>query len=62
MRPVDDRTVELNFGSLQPGCVYHIALNEAVKSTTQEAPAFRDFYYTANRVPTAARAPLAGRL
>lgn len=52
-KAIDDRTIELTLNSLQPGCVYHIKLADPLVSATQEAPPFRDFYYTANRVPVA---------
>jgi hypothetical protein len=48
---VDDRTLHLALTRLQPGRVYHLRLAESLQSEEREAPAYRDFYYTANRVP-----------
>ena len=48
---VDERTIHLELGQLQPGRVYHLRLAEALQSEDRQSPAYRDFYYTANRVP-----------
>lgn len=48
---LDSRTVQLNLASLRPGRVYRLRLAGAVQSAAGETPSYRDFYYTANRVP-----------
>jgi hypothetical protein len=48
---LDERTVHLTLGRLQPARVYHLRLAETLQSDERESPAYRDFYYTANRVP-----------
>ncbi len=51
LKVIDDRTVEISVTGLEPRHVYRLQLSEKVQSATHEAPAFRDFYYTANRIP-----------
>lgn len=51
LKVIDDRTVEIACTGLEPRHVYRVQLGENVKSASAEAPAVRDFYYTANRVP-----------
>lgn len=51
--PLDGRTVHLALASLQPGRVYHLRLAESLQGEDRESMAYRDFYYTANRVPKA---------
>jgi hypothetical protein len=48
---LNERTVHLALTPLQPGRVYHLRLAESLQSADREALAYRDFYYTANRVP-----------
>ena len=47
---IGERTVHLTVG-VRPGRVYHLRLGENVRSDAGESPPYRDFYYTANRVP-----------
>jgi hypothetical protein len=51
LKVINDRTVELTVTGLEPRHIYRLQLSEKVHSATDDAPAFRDFYYTANRVP-----------
>jgi hypothetical protein len=48
---VDSRTVALTVDSFTPGRLYRLRLGAALMSAAEEAPAQRDFYYTANRIP-----------
>ena len=48
---LNEREVELTLRTMAPGRVYHLELGETVQSTGNETPAYRDFYYTANRLP-----------
>ena len=50
---IDERTVEIALESFRPGRVYRLSLGQPLASAAHEAPAYRDFYYTANRIPTA---------
>ena len=51
---VGDRGVEVRLEGMRPGRVYRLTLAESVQSAANESPAFRDFFYTANKVPRAA--------
>jgi hypothetical protein len=53
LKVINDRTVELSVTGLEPRHVYRLQLSDKVQSATSEAMTFRDFYYTANRIPAA---------
>jgi hypothetical protein len=52
VKVIDEKTVELTLtNALLARHVYRVQLAETVQSAEAEKPAFRDFYYTANRIP-----------
>jgi hypothetical protein len=51
VRRLNDRTVEISLGSLTPGRVYHLRLDAGLRTSGRVPLVYRDFYYTANRVP-----------
>jgi hypothetical protein len=51
VRRLNDRTVEISLGALTPGRVYHLRLDAGFRTSGRVPLVYRDFYYTANRVP-----------
>ena len=49
---VDDRTVEVVIESFRPHRVYQLVLADALNSSSGETMEFREFHYTANRIPS----------
>ena len=50
---IDDRSVEILIEAFRPRRVYQLHLAGNLRSSTGEDVAFREFHYTANRLPSA---------